>query len=266
MAAPVSNTVRTLNELMRLADTDDTAQLPALQQRFRQITPTTAHERQLHSVVKGKLEALGELAKILQPTAPSAKKNYVVALDKKANQHEQDKTPRACTFHAAVAIGTIQSKFDEFFRLIETNNAKTLSAHQIDVIKRGLELYEAALQKDHTLVEGADIEHILRHLPRGVSLKEHDTKELRPFADNLKIVVDRLFSQGGIKTVLIKSGNEESFAVLSDGNRVIVFDSHHSQIIGLVGREETQKFLNDKLSPFKNEADGLDFTPFAFAF
>lgn len=176
--------------------------------------------------------------------------------------------PGACTFHAVCALKELSTRFDQVFNWISENNSLELTTFQMDVIlNKGLDLYARACQRNREYQQGADFTHILPYLPSGIRLVQpanHD--QLQPFQTRLNQVIDHLFaSTPQTKTVWIKNGNEESFAVVSRGQRTIIFDSHKNEIIGTTTREAARAALEEKLLPFSHEVEGVDATPFDFA-
>ncbi len=169
--------------------------------------------------------------------------------------------PAACTFHAVSALREISRNFEQVFNWVDQKDSAHLSAFQRSVILNiGLPLYRQALAQNPELVEGADFAQIRPFLPPEVQLQQPANHEdLRPFADRLAEVVQHLFPRlPATKMVWIKNGNEESFAVVSRGNRAIIFDSHKNEIIAATGRNGTEEALREKLLPFSTENDGID--------
>lgn len=176
--------------------------------------------------------------------------------------------PAACTFHAVSAMREISTNFEQVFNWIRDKNGAQLSALQIDVIcNKGLPLYRAALAQDDQLAQGADFQQILPHLPAGIRLQQPaNHEELQTFNDRLNIVVNHLFAPlPHTKTVWIKNGNEESFAIVSRAGRAIIFDSHKNEIVGTTTQDALSNALREKLMPFSTELGGVDVTPFAYA-
>jgi hypothetical protein len=176
--------------------------------------------------------------------------------------------PAACTFHAVSALREISRNFEQILNWADQRDSAHLSAFQRAVIlNMGLPLYREALARNPELVEGADFAQISPFLPPEVQLQQPANHEgLRSFAERLAEVVGHLFALlPATKMVWIKNGNEESFAVVSRGNRAIIFDSHRNEIIATTSRNGTEEALREKLLPFSTENDGLDITPFSFA-
>lgn len=158
--------------------------------------------------------------------------------------------------------------FEQVFNWAAQRDSVNLSAFQRNVIlNMGLPLYQAALARNPDLIEGADFAQIRPYFPREVQLQQPaNHEELQSFATRLDRVVQHLFAPlPATKMAWIKNGNEESFAVISRGNRAIIFDSHRNEIIATTSQAGTQEALREKLIGFSTEQEGIDMTPFSFA-
>jgi hypothetical protein len=176
--------------------------------------------------------------------------------------------PAACTFHAISAMRELSANFDQVFNWVTLRDGANLSAFQRNVIlNRGLPLYERAFAENPQIVEGADFDQIRPYFPAGVQLQQPPHNEnFQSFDNRLAPVVRHLFAPlPATKMVWIKNGNEESFAVVSRGQRAIIFDSHKNEIIATSNQAAAQNTLREKLLPFSTEQNGLDITPFAYA-
>lgn len=162
--------------------------------------------------------------------------------------------PAACTFHALEAVTTIAQNFDNFVRLIENKDSKSLSLEQKNILQRGLNRYNIAVEKNPTFIRGADAQHIIqnRFAPEGLILKEKESVFVDP--NNLQQTIEteiagHLFKGSRASAFLMKTLNDLSFACISDGKKAIIFDSHLNEIILSYGKENFIKELKDKLSP-----------------
>lgn len=197
---------------------------------------------------------------------------WTVALQN-ASQYDFNMKPSACTFHATLALKYISEHFEAVLDQIQKRDGDALSEIQKNIIQQGLDRYYQALRKDDHILQGADIDQI--ELPAGVSLQKVEAMvDGRSFQERLQTVVDHLSQPLPLnKTVFLKNGNDESFALIAKGNHTIVFDSHHNEITALSNRR-VHEFLHNKLEAFsgnqeivdaENQVKLVDFTPFAYA-
>jgi len=191
-----------------------------------------------------------------------------VALRNASQYNMPGERPAACTFHAVSAIKEISTNFVQIFNWAAQRDSERLSAFQRDVIlNKGLPLYERSIAQNPQLVEGADFEQIRPYLPEGVQLQLPAVREdHQPFENNLHEMARHLFAPLPLtKMGWIKTGNEESFAIVVRGDRAIIFDSHYNEIIATGDQRSTLNALREKLLPSSNEIRGLDVSPFAYA-
>ncbi len=279
-----------LDSLMLLADTvEDQNGLTELKNDLKAISKfivsTDAAEKEKLSALRSKIEDIEAQLEVMRVSTEEDEKKesplvgrakpiqrppegtHKVALQN-ARQYDLGSAPAACTFHAVCAMKEITSKFDEIFDWIVTGNAVALSAFQCDVIQnKGLSLYQNALAQDASAVEGADFKQVQPYLPAGIHLHQPENhNDLQSFDARLHIVLAHLSARAPqMKTVWLKTGNEESFAVIKNGNRAIIFDSHKNEIVATNRDDALQNALREKLIPYSQEVDGIDIVPFAYA-
>lgn len=207
-------------------------------------------------------------APLVQPQPIAVQDIQKVPLQNARQYDMPGNQPAACTFHAVSAMREISMNFEQIFNWASQRDSVNLSAFQRNVIlNMGLPLYQAALARNPDLIEGADFAQIRPHFPREVQLQQPaNHEELESFAGRLNGVAHSLFAPlPATKMAWIKNGNEESFAVISRGNRAIIFDSHRNEIIATNSQAGTQEALREKLIPFSTENEGIDLTPFSYA-
>jgi hypothetical protein len=176
--------------------------------------------------------------------------------------------PPACTFHALQAIPVIARNFDRWANCIQANDAAWLSSIQRDLVSEGLRYYRQAVALDPTFQQGADLEHIRNRFPQYlVQFQFQNTnQEMHPVPVRVQTMANWLFSADNQKRIVwIKTHNEESFAVVCDQGRAIVFDSHKNEVTMARGKEQLQGFLTNKLLPFSQMMGGVDLNAFSYA-
>jgi hypothetical protein len=209
------------------------------------------------------------------------RKNYsstTVDLEETATQYRieaseadpKNERPPACTFHALVALHEISKHFGDWCAKLHNQNSAKLSDMQKAIIKEGLIRYSKAVQVDRSFKQGVDLAQIKDKLPnylKELYLDLGDTDQSTQLVETrVEVMVDGLFADTNQKHVAwIKSGNDESFAVICHQNLAIVFDSHKNQLSLLSGKEETRKFLIEKLSEHATIFEGADMTAFLYA-
>jgi hypothetical protein len=182
----------------------------------------------------------------------------------------RNERPPACTFHALNATSTIASLFYTWVNGILEKDAQGISLWQRQVIDAGLVDYINYRPYDPAFQQGADLENIRNRWPYLLEkLRLHfevTNQEMQPVAVRTQAIAEWLFADMQQKNVAwIKSGNEESFAVVSHNGRAIIFDSHKNEITLVHGKERTQAFLTAKLAPYSQMQDGVDLNAFSYA-
>lgn len=277
-----------LNEYIQRADLlmerFNSAQFQALQKDISEnsgfVESGTSDELILSSI-KGKIETLKALQKILHDSisddykGPAALPGRVqpffqghtreVELRKASQYDMPGDRPSACTFHAVAAMQAISLRFDEVFDLIANDQATRLEDFQRQILNQGLLLYQRA----GAPLQGADFAQIKDYLPEDMPLfKDEDPEKLQTLDERLNIAMEHLFAPNEQpKTMWIKSGNEESFAVIVRDNVAIIFDSHRNKIIATDSYEAARAVLQEKLAIHSNPDDqGRDMSPFVYAY
>lgn len=159
--------------------------------------------------------------------------------------------PAACTFHAFQAIRVIAANFDLLAGMINREDGANLSKIQRRVIEAGLIDYSRALRQNSKLVEGADLDHLRPLLSKEIQMGSSLSVVFTPGApsEDLTKIADHLFSAGGpTKAIWVKNPNDESFALIGNGNQVILFDSHYNEIQMLFTKEQLVNALQQKVS------------------
>lgn len=186
-----------------------------------------------------------------------------------ATQQQMTETPAACSFHAISAMKEIGSNFDLIFDLIIRNQSLDLSRIQQNIIQNlGLPLYQQAVAVNPDVVKGADFEHFKPFLPQEINLVQPPNYEkVSTLRQRIEQVVGHLSEQAPeIKTVWLKNGNDESFAVIGKGKRAIIFDSHKNEIIGTDSIQGIREALSEKLGQYAQlDGDQYELNRFEFA-
>lgn len=182
----------------------------------------------------------------------------------------RDRRPPACTFHSMIGASIIAEEFEKYFQWIESQDSANLSAMQRDFIVQGTGLYFGILADHPQFAGGADLEDLKKCLPdffiqRGLYLQDTN-QDPQPVAMRVAVIVEHLFAQDIRSQVAwIKNGNEESFSVICNKGRAIIFDSHKKAIYLIRGKEQVQRFLAEILTPYADVQAGSDLNAFSYA-
>ncbi len=164
---------------------------------------------------------------------------------------ESDKPP-ACSLHSLYAINEISKDFDKFFNRI-SHNDPTLSLFQINLILKGEEIYR---EKYGKRVNPSDIKpYIQETLGYPLDIPNNYT-EMQSLNDRLTFILDDLF-QAKQRVGCFITPNYETFAVIKNENRAIIFDSHKNIIIATSSREALENVLREKLGQHLEIVAGL---------
>ena len=191
--------------------------------------------------------------------------------DIRAEEDPHDNHPPACTFHALAAIAHIRQNFDKIVKAIQNGDVDALSQMQRQCIRSGLRSYNQALGiHAANFKEGANLEDLQKHYPSLLqSLRlnfENPGQDNRSVEVRTESIATRLFSSNQGRAVLLKNGNEESFAVIYDKSKAIIFDSHAREILLTSTTKQLQEELVQKLKPFSQWMGNYDAVPFSSFF
>jgi hypothetical protein len=220
-------------------------------------------------------------AKIGQPPAPQPVQPPIkVDLTAGSSQYDivnnpadpMSRRPPACTFHALSGASGIAAGFEQCVQWIESQNAHPLSLMQRGFIIEGTGMYFATVTGHPNLTGGADLEDIKNTLPEFLIQKglyfQNTNQDPQLIGIRTQAIVDHLFAAPEGKRIniaWIKNGNDESFSVICDKERAIVFDSHKKNIYLIRGKEQTRFFLNENLMPFAEMIEGMDGNAFSYS-
>lgn len=185
----------------------------------------------------------------------------------------KNQRPPACTFHALTAASDIAFEFEKWANAIEHQEIQTLSDMQRKIIENGTGAYFWGVTEiEDRLIGGADLDDIRSKWPEFLvrrHLHLEDTDQDPQAVDvRTQAIVECLFDgPEGRRTNIawIKNGNDESFSVICNKDRAIVFDSHKNYISLIRGKEQARAFLTEKLAPFAQMIDGMDVNAFSYA-
>jgi hypothetical protein len=201
------------------------------------------------------------------PSFPQATQRVILT---RARQYDRTESPAACSFHAICAMNFICDKFDEVATAIVHNQAANLSQMQNRIIDRGLQMYKEQKAIHEDLVTGADFQQI--KIPNSLKFgkKVEEIISLNNNRDNLYEltlpIINHLFpvSITGKKIAWVKNINDESFALISNGTFMIVFDSHRNEIL-LVHKKNASEFLQKKILQEHFGRQDYNFNAFEYA-
>jgi len=159
--------------------------------------------------------------------------------------------PPACTFHAVQAMKRIGGNFDLIAGPI-VRRGKGLYLLQKAIIQGGLANYAKATLQKPKFQEGADLEDMREFIPENVVLGASMPAVYKPGEgtdSDVAAIVDSLFADSGdkVKIAWVKNANEESFALISKKDQVILFDSHKNEICMYFTKDQVRTALLAKL-------------------
>jgi hypothetical protein len=213
---------------------------------------------------------------IITVALPEGSSLHDIAVNRNDPENER---PPAGAYHALRYAHWARIGFDLYATRIQEQRIDALSEDQRYMIAFGTNDYFIAVKNEPSLKDAADLDNIRvkdpDYLPRQNLYFEPTNQEPKPIAERTLAIVEHLFIPQEkpefpkwreiVQIALLKSGNNQTIAVVCADERVVVFNSHKNEITMTVGKEATQVYLTEMLGPHAQMQGGIDPKPFSYA-